>query len=172
MAPRRNFFGRHSPWGLVDLSKTMEEMERSFARMEREMNAAFRGFPLRVNTFFEPSFRFVPSAIEGETAPSVGEHGGKYVVRMDMGKKFNPDNVKISLKDRVLTIDAKFEHKSDDGNSRVYQETTRSFTLPEHVRVEEVKSLFTPEGELIIEAPLQQVEAPKPKEIPIAVESK
>lgn len=94
------------------------------------------------------------------------------MVKMDFGANFNPENVKVTIKDRLLTIDAKFEQKSEDGSSRMYQEISRAFTLPETVKIEEVKSLFTPEGELLIEAPLPELEAPKPKEIPIAVESK
>lgn len=176
LTPRRNFFTRRSPWGLIDLSKQMEDMERNFARIERDMSAAFRDgpfgshYPFKVHRFFEPSSRFFTPLIEGET--KVGENGGKYVVKMELGKDFNPENVKVSLKDRVLTIEAKFEQKSEDGNSRIYQEICKSFTLPEMVKVEEVKSLFTPEGDLLIEAPLPEVEAPKPKEIPISVENK
>jgi len=168
--PARNFFhfGRRQPWGLVDVSRQMEDMSNAFARMERDMAAAFRdvGFGRFTPSSFSPSTPStngqLPTAIEGESTK-----GGKYTVKMDLGKDFNPENVKVSLKDRVLTIEAKHEYKSEDGKSRMYQEFFRSFTLPQNVKVEEVKSLFTPEGELLVEAPLPQVEAPKPKEIPV-----
>jgi HSP20 family molecular chaperone IbpA len=171
LAPKRNFFFHHrrSPWDIVDISNQMESMERTFARIEQDMNTAFR-FPLpRVFHPHGSRFMFRP-LLEGET--KVGEKEGKYIVKMNLGNNFNPENVKITLKDRVVNIEAKFEHKSEDGNSRLYQELCKSFTLPENVKVEEMKCLFTPEGELLIEAPLppEVIEAPKPKEIPISVE--
>jgi len=138
------------------------------------MNAAFRDFGLRspLRSLVDPvpvsasPMRFFPM-VEAETT---GDNGGKYILKMDVGADFNPENVKVSLKDRVLTVEAKFEQKSDDGRSRMYQEMSRSFTLPENVKLDEVKSLLTPEGILTIEAPLPQVEAPKPKQIPITTE--
>ncbi|CAG7730719.1 unnamed protein product [Allacma fusca] len=96
----------------------------------------------------------------------------KYCLNVRVGN-FSPENVKISLKDRVMTIEAKTEEKSEDGNRRVYQEVSRQFTLPENVDLKEVKSILTPEGVLKIEAPLPQQalpEPPKPQEIPIHLE--
>lgn len=174
LEPRRNYFTRRIPssWGLVDLSTQMENMERTFARMEREMNSAFGiGSPYKIPKFFEPtSSRLFCPVIEGETAAEGENGGGKYIVKMELGKSFDPENVKVTLKDRVVTVEAKFEHKSEDGKSRMYQEFCKSFTLPTNVKVEEIKSLFTPEGQLVIEAPIPVVEAPKPTEIPILKE--
>jgi len=142
LEPRRNYFTRRIPsWSLVDLSPQMQNMERTFARIEREMNSALRDFgngsPFRIQRLFEPNSSrfFCPVTMsEGENG------GGKYMVKMELGKSFDPENVKVTLKDRVLTIEAKFEHKSEDGTSRMYQELCKSFTLPENVKVDEVKS--------------------------------
>jgi HSP20 family molecular chaperone IbpA len=174
VAPQRNLFTRRSPWGLVDVSRQLEDVERTFSRMEREMNDAFRNFGVRspFRTFFEPMSAFPNQFFPTIEAEKTGEHGGKYVLRMNLGSDFNPENIKVSLKDRLLTIDAKLEQKSEDGHSRIYQEISKSFTLPENVKIEEVKSLLTPDGVLTIEAPLPELESAKPKEIPIAIESK
>ena len=69
-----------------------------------------------------------------------------------------------------MTVDAKLEEIGSDG-SRLYQETSRKFTLPEDVDVEKLKSLFsTEDGILSIEAPFKN--PPKlekgPTEIPIS----
>jgi heat shock protein beta-1 len=117
---------------------------------------------------------------EGELAsnasvPSeeVNESQDKYVVSFPLGD-VPAENLKISVKDRVVTIDVKKEEKSEDGTCRLYQEYTRKFTLPEHVQAKDVKSVLTPEGVLKLEAPIPQPQLEAPKEsrnIPIQVES-
>ena len=68
-----------------------------------------------------------------------------------------------------MTVEAKMEQTGKDG-SRLYQEMSRKFTLPEDVDVEKLKSLFSAEDcFLTIEAPLKnrpKVEHSQ-KEIPI-----
>ncbi|CAL8099608.1 unnamed protein product [Orchesella dallaii] len=182
MTPARTICSRRvfSPFSLAE--RQMKEMDRQFTRLERDMNAAFRdwGFPFsRVRSIFEPAPSYLTSRLlpsfEAETSP-IAETGtpGKYAIRVDVGEGFAPEDIKVTLKDRILilTIHAKLETKSEDGNSRLYQEVSRSFTLPDAVNTEEVKSLLTPDGILTIEAPLPEVETPKTKEIPISIESK
>lgn len=158
----------------------MSDIERQFARMERDMTAAFRefGFPIPRFRLEYPSSapslttRMFPT-IETQITPSTeAGKSGKYSIKIDVGEGFAPENIKIDLKDRQLTIHAKLEQKSEDGNSRIYQELSRSFTLPDVIKPDEVKSLLTPEGVLTIEAPLPEVELPQPKEIPISIETK
>jgi len=114
---------------------------------------------------------FVESHVDG-----TDKTPGKYTVSVPLGGNISPEDVKITLKNHILTIEAKKEKKTDDGNSstRVYQEFTRKFTLPPNVDMKEVKSILSPEGYLKIEAPLPQPkEAEKPagpKEIPIQVQ--
>lgn len=45
----------------------------------------------------------------------------------------------------MLNIHAKMERKSDDG-SRFFQEVCREYLLPETLKVEELKSIFTDDG--------------------------
>jgi HSP20 family molecular chaperone IbpA len=88
-----------------------------------------------------------------------------YKINIDVSG-FKPEDIKVSLKDRVLTIDAKMEQKSEDG-SRLYQEVSKTYTLPDNVELENLKSLLTNDGVLAIEAPLAIQDEMKPKEIPI-----
>jgi len=170
----RNFFSRRNNW-LMPSDFGLRDVDRTFNRMEREMNSIFRDFKNEF-PFFHRGFlpmvndggnRYVP-AIEAES-----EDGKNYLLKMDLGTDFAPEDVKVTLKDKTVTIHAKFEKKSEDGASRMYQEVTRQFTLPDNVKIEGLKSLFTPQGVLSIEAPLMQIEAEKkaPKEIPIEKEA-
>lgn len=178
MVPARTFFCRRGlgPWTMME--RHIQDMDRQFARLERDLNAAFRGLggpAFRNKLFNEPlvfASRPFPS-FEAETIPST-EAGkpGKYSIKVDVGEGFSKDNVKISLTDYLLTVDAKLEHKSEDGKSRVYQEVSKTFTLPKSINLGEIKSSLAPEGILTIEAPLPEVETPQPKEIPIPIELK
>jgi len=91
--------------------------------------------------------------------------GNSYRINIDVSG-FKPEDIKVSLKDRVLTIDAKMEQKSEDG-SRLYQEMSRMYTLPANVEVNNLKSLLSNDGVLAIEAPISG-EVEQPKEIPIS----
>lgn len=81
---------------------------------------------------------------------------------------FKPENVKVTLKDRDLTIQANMDEKSDDGLQRICQNITRQYSIPENVDLENMKSLLTENGILVIEAPLigQKAKA-GPRDIPI-----
>ena len=45
----------------------------------------------------------------------------------------------------MLSIQAKMDRKSDDG-SRFYQEVHRDYLLPETLKIDELKSIFTDDG--------------------------
>jgi HSP20 family molecular chaperone IbpA len=96
---------------------------------------------------------------------AIDNTGNSYKMNIDVSG-FKPEDIKVSLKDRVLTIEAKMEQKSEDG-SRLYQEVSKTYTLPDNVELENLKSLLTNDGVLAIEAPLAIQDEMKPKEIPI-----
>ena len=148
------------------LQDTFSDLDRQFQRLESDMNSMLRqwGLPPRLETAQELGLQ--PEIVgEGENK--------RYRLNVHMGENFSPENVKVSLKDRVMTVEAKQEQRSDDGNTRVYQEMSRQFTLPEEVEVKDVKSVLNPDGVLTIEAPIHEralPEPPKPKEIPVLME--
>jgi HSP20 family molecular chaperone IbpA len=142
-------------------------MDRQFERMERQFDNMFRDVGL-LRPF--TGSRLLQPSVESELSPVEAGRPSKYTLNIDVGQHFDPENVKVSLKDRVLSIEAKGEYKSEDGHVRVYQEVQRQFTLPEGVDTKELKSILTPEGILRIEAPLPEPPKLEPKEIPIMKE--
>ena len=70
----------------------------------------------------------------------------------------------------------KHEETSQDGHHFVSRQFTRSFTLPESVDIEQIKSSLASDGRTLrIEAPVKKPaikEPEKPKEIPIQVQFK
>jgi len=163
LEPTRNLYCpdiySHSP--IAVLENSFRDMDNQFRQLRREMDSVFRSL-LGLD---QVALDFKPEVVtEGDKK--------KYYLNVPVGR-FRPENVKVSVKDRVMTVEAKVEEKSEDGKRRFYQEVSRQFTLPENVDLKEVKSLLTPEGVLKVEAPLPLEalpEPPKPQEIPIHLE--
>jgi len=159
--PLAHFFSpaRHRPWNrqLATLEKNMREMDRDFDRLERQLSG-------RLGGEIAAASRIEPQIVqEGENK--------KYLVNVNMGKDFAPDNLKVTIKDGVLTVDAKHEEVSEDGHHRRYQEVSRRFTLPQGVDAKQVKSHLDAHGVLKIEAPLPQAALPAPQAPkPIAID--
>lgn len=149
-------------WNVAsDMEQHFDDVRRRFDQLERELTSSW-GLP---------SIASIPGRSASPMTMYESDLDGKYQMNIALGDRFLPENIKLSLKDRVLTVEAKYDHSSEDGTSRVHQEFTRQFTLPENVDPSQIKSLFTPDGILQIEAPLPVKEGEKPKEIPIALES-
>jgi hypothetical protein len=168
---RRHRRRQTSPWGtLARFEDVMTDMDRQLSQMERDLSRAFSS--LGVSRPGELGF-FSPQT-ESESGGVEGKEPGKYAMNIFLGNNIGPEDVKVSCKDNIMTIDAKKEYKSEDGNSRVYQEYMRKFTLPQGVDMKEIKSELTPEGYLRIEAPVhrQAIEEQKkqPQAIPIKKE--
>ena len=147
------------------------DVDEQFMRMERKMSSAFRdiGFP-RWKHCLEELETELPEIVDE------GDHK-KYQVNLHMGDEFEPRDIRVKLKNRMMTVEAKTEHCSPDGNTRVRHEIQKKFTLPESINVKDVRSVLEPDGVLHIEAPmpLHAIEAPSPepkvpKEIPILVD--
>jgi len=169
-------------WGaLAEMDNSMRHMERQFRDLHRWMDSAWRdvGREIGFHNLFSYPLDMDPEALVNDVMrPQIvdDEEGKKkYRLNIHLGDNFPPENIRVGLKDRVMTIQAKMEQKSDDGNSRVYREVSRKFTLPENLDVKEVKSVMEPNGILKVEAPmpqqaLTQAEPPQSMEIPIHLE--
>nr|QED58153.1 HSP16-2 [Dermatophagoides farinae] len=79
---------------------------------------------------------------------------------------FKPENVNVTVKKGEVKIDAKCE--ITDGSSKQFKQINYSYSLPDDVDLDRVRSLLKTDGRLVIEAPLPALEAPKEnREIPI-----
>jgi len=158
--------------------------------LERDIGEVFKALGFEVVPEKKP--KTDPTKVEGEEAQKSDEtketlaveqaqkEGQQVATSKDMfrlnilmGKAFKPEDIKVSLKDRKLTVEAKREQTSEDGTHRYYEEVSRSFTLPEEAELKELKSVFTPNGVLKLEAPVTPKalpEPPKPVQIPISME--
>jgi len=168
--PLGHFFSasRHRPWSrqLADeLQHSMKAMDRQFDQVEQEIASAV-GAVGGGSSIWPVNPRIEPQIVkEGDQQ--------KYLLNVNMGKEIRPEDLKMKIKDGMMTIEAKKEEVSEDGHHRMYQEVFRKFKLPEGVDGKEVKSHLDANGVLTIEAPLPQKalpEPPAPKSIPIDIQ--
>lgn len=169
LVPARTFFSRRNNefWGFDD---AFRQMERQFEQMENRMNSVFRNMGFK-EPLLPVSAELTPRMTMYET-----ETADKYTMNVVIGKNLPPENIKVSLKDRLVTVEVKYEKTYDheDGKSKFSQELLRQFTLPEEIDVSQVKSLLTPDGVLTFEVPLPPkaiAESAKAKEIQITKNS-
>ncbi|KHJ75506.1 Hsp20/alpha crystallin family protein, partial [Oesophagostomum dentatum] len=80
----------------------------------------------------------------------VVDNDEKFAVSLDVSQ-FRPEELKVSLTDRTVTVQGKQESKDD--NSFMSRSFVRSWTLPEDVNTDELHSDLNDNGRLTIEAP-------------------
>jgi HSP20 family molecular chaperone IbpA len=148
----------------------------------RDIDSSLSSFPRigdRRIDYFRPSLDFNSDSALNATSLGLTEstkNPGKYEVDIPLSNGIGPEDLKVTLKDHMMTIEAKKESKSEDGTRKTYLEFKRQFTLPPNVNMAEVKSVLTSEGHLKIEAPIPPPPKPQqpaltapPKETPIPI---
>ncbi|KHJ86035.1 Hsp20/alpha crystallin family protein [Oesophagostomum dentatum] len=87
-----------------------------------------------------------------------------FAVNLDVSQ-FRPEELKVHLDGRELTVEGKQEHKGD--NSFIHRSFVRKWTLPENVDLEAVQTQLSDKGHLCVEAPKTDAAAPHRRNIPI-----
>lgn len=90
------------------------------------------------------------------------------------GDFFRPEDVEINVTGRNVEFKARREHKSADGHNYAVREVRRVMTIPENADIEKLHAELSPNGKLMITAPLvtppEALEPPKPEgPIPIKI---
>jgi len=127
--------------------------------MQRQFDNVFRGNTTNDNR----SLMTRDGTNENNMIVTESDGSRKFQLAFDM-RGFEPEEVKIKTQNGALTISAKKEKKAD--NSYSLHEFSQSYTLPQDLKLEDLKSTFTENGVLSIEAPLPKAE-PKDRQIQI-----
>uniref|UniRef100_A0A7I4XTD4 SHSP domain-containing protein n=1 Tax=Haemonchus contortus TaxID=6289 RepID=A0A7I4XTD4_HAECO len=80
----------------------------------------------------------------------VSDDGTKLAITLDVSK-FKPDELKVNIDGRVLSVEGKQEVK--EGSSYTARSFLRQWTVPQGVDVEQIRSTLTDDGHLAIEVP-------------------
>ncbi|CAG0883598.1 unnamed protein product [Darwinula stevensoni] len=155
----QRFFTRRGWDPFHDFRSILQNVERQMNEFDRDM----RGWINRNG--FPPFAQLLPSMSRSVPIESDGS-GDKYRISIDM-EGYKPENIKVSLKDRMLTINAKVDTRGADG-SQLSTEVTRQYVLPENVDVDGLRSHLDSDSILRIEAP--QTPSEQSQEIPVTRE--
>lgn len=124
--------------------------------------------------WLEPFFRETESWVPSGFVPAVdiSEKDDEYVLEAELpGMK--KEDIHIDLKDGILTIsgDRKYEREETRDNynrvERCYGSFSRSFTLPDHVKVDRIDAAYK-DGILTVTLP--KGEEAKPKHIDVKIQ--
>nr|CDJ87953.1 Heat shock protein Hsp20 domain containing protein [Haemonchus contortus] len=80
----------------------------------------------------------------------VSDDGSKLAISLDVSK-FKPDELKVNIDGRTLTVEGKQEVK--EGSSYTSRAFLRQWTVPKGVDVDQIRSTLTENGHLSIEVP-------------------
>lgn len=153
----RQFWHHHHRKNLPEqyigpISNVIERVEKEFERMQQQFN-----------NFFQDIKNNRPL-----TNPSAGQGNDMIITESDGTKKFHlslnvghfePEEIKIKTENGFLTISAKIENKLNSNYS--LHAFSQTFALPKEVKIDDLKSTYTENGILSIEASLQKKDKPK-----------
>lgn len=145
-----------------NISFTSADIWSEMDRMERQMNRLVersfgRDWMWPTYTMTRPA-RLAQQDTSEYLPVDVNEDGSRTYRQHYLVAGCEPENVKVSIDGRMITIRAKGEHQSN--GSKSVREHTLSYTLPEEVDPEKVRT-YLANGYLTIEAPLPPVEPTK-----------
>lgn len=150
-------------------------MDRVSREMQREMDEAWREFDRRSPDIARGPVGAVYRSMMGRNVPvePVNKDGVEMYTEEFFLDGYTAKDVKVVIQGREVKIDARKE-ESRDGFKSV-REYSNTFKLPDEVDPEAVRSLFHPDGRLVIEAPIirpqeekqQSSQEAEPEEIPI-----
>lgn len=155
------FFGR-SWFDSLDYPTNILDQHFGTGLFDRDLVAPLyhHGYLLRPRT---------RSAMESSGSSEVKNEKDKFQVMLNVSH-FNPKEVEVKVVDNFVVIHGKHEEKTDE-HGFIQREFTRRYMLPEGIEAEKVKSSWSANGVLTIEAPKKAIEAPPSNErvIPIAM---
>ncbi|KAK6053405.1 Hsp20/alpha crystallin family protein [Cooperia oncophora] len=120
--------------------------------MDRIMDEYIRDMQRNCNQPIAPYWRAADHSVlqVANDAHQVVDDDKKFAVSLDVSQ-FKPEELKVNLDGRLLTIEGKQECKNE--NSFMARQFVRSWTLPEDVNLEGLKTDLSDKGKLTIEAP-------------------
>ena len=158
------------PWGFferqrslfTDLFRNMEEEMKIFdTELEQIRNNLFQLKPFDFNGMQS-------TLLEVENPIVTDSYGNKkFSLRFDVSN-FRPEEIKVKTHGDVLSVYAKHEENTPD--RKVFSEFCRQYTLPKTVDPAQLKSTFTNDGVLYVEAPAPDAIEPRQERlIPIEI---
>ncbi|CEF62389.1 Protein lethal(2)essential for life [Strongyloides ratti] len=101
----------------------------------------------------------------GQGCPEIVDNEKEFKVKMDVSH-FTPEELKVSIKNKCLQVEAEHEEKSDEYGT-IKRSFVRRYSLPPGIKEENVTSELNKDGILTIGGAKMEIEEDKTKEVPI-----
>lgn len=149
-------------WDVFDYPTSIFDQHFGTGLLESDLlpPTMHRGYLLRPRTL---------QALNSSGKSEVKNDKDKFQVMLNVNH-FKPNEVEVKVVDNSIVIHGKHEERTDE-HGFIQREFTRRYMLPEGTEAATVKSSWSPDGILTIEAPKKAIEAPPKNErvIPIAM---
>ena len=149
LVPRRDYAFRR---GDDFFNSVFYDLNRTARELEKVVDNFTRGGLSSVYSNLSPVRAY-------ELPIIVNEDGTRlYRLRFDL-EGFAPENIKLTIKDQVLSVQAKQgEEKTGDQKLKLYKDLRFEYKLPKEINIEQITSKQNADGTLTIEAPLPKLE--------------
>jgi HSP20 family molecular chaperone IbpA len=137
--------------------------------MNRHPSLVFCLLPRLISENLSKEVKLFPNG-DDEAAVHLKDDEQKFEVSLNV-HRYRPDELKVHVENNRLTVDAKHEEKSDDGNAFISHQFSRKYTLPAGCEADRVSSKLSSDGILVITAP-KKVALQNEGQIHIAIEKK
>ncbi|XP_051963540.1 alpha-crystallin A chain-like [Xyrauchen texanus] len=108
-----------------------------------------------VGPSWTPTELLIPVSEQNGAAQVTCDHNG-FTVQVDV-KHFNPEELLVKVVGDYVVVEGKHEQRKD-GSGLVSRQFNRRYRIPNGVDIMALESAMSPEGMLVISAPLQQGE--------------
>ena len=154
-------FGR-SWWDVFDYPTSIWDQHFGTGLLDSDLlpPTMYHGYLLRPRTL---------ASLQSSGQSEVKNDKDKFQVMLNVSH-FKPNEVEVKVVDNSVVIHGKHEEKTDE-HGFIQREFTRRYMLPEGTEAETLKSSWSPNGVLTIEASKKAIEAPPSNErvIPITM---
>ncbi|XP_034030971.1 heat shock protein beta-6 [Thalassophryne amazonica] len=99
--------------------------------------------------------KLLGSETDHTSSAEVNSDDGRFTVQVDV-KLFNPDELLVKVKGEFVEVQGKHEEKKKDGSGLTTRQFNRRYRIPKGVDTHALESAVSPDGVLIISAPMQQ----------------
>lgn len=142
-------------WDTWDYPSSILDQHFGTGLLESDLLAPrlYRGYVFRPRT---------QAAMQSSGLSEVKNDKDKFQVMLNVSH-FKPNEVEVKVVDNFVVIHGKHEEKSDE-HGFIQREFTRRYMLPEGTEADTIKSSWSANGVLTIEAPKKAIEAPPSNE--------
>ncbi|CAK9304698.1 unnamed protein product [Gordionus sp. m RMFG-2023] len=171
------FWGPRNPFD--DMDRELKRFEDQFRRWNRELLNSWenhsKSSSLPTQNQDKKGISLFNSSVGNKSLESeqtyVDKDGNKNLKLSFDVANFKPEDIKVKIDNKCISITAKNHIKSEKGT--IYREFYREYLLPEDVDNDNIKSHLSPNGTLMLEVPYKhQLKSGKGEHVEIPIEKK